>query len=115
MRRPLDVVLYGASGFTGRLVARYLAQRGGVRVGLAGRSLDRLREVADEILKPRFVDLKRLEDRASVDSSLPCPKATARPARSLWGARATRADQQCVSVHGRESYIVLVTCTNALL
>ena len=47
-----------------------------------------VREVADEILKPRFVDLKRLEDRASVDSSLPCPKATARPARSLWGARA---------------------------
>ena len=47
-----------------------------------------VRAVADEILKPRFVDLKRLEDRASVDSSLPCPKATARPARSLWGARA---------------------------
>ena len=31
---------------------------------------------------------------------------------SLWGARATRADQQCVSVHARESHIVCATCTN---
>ena len=31
---------------------------------------------------------------------------------SLWGARATRADQQCVSVHARESYIVCATCAN---
>ena len=46
--RELDVVLYGATGFTGRLVAAYLARRGGVRVGLAGRSLEKLREVAAE-------------------------------------------------------------------
>ena len=31
---------------------------------------------------------------------------------SLWGARATRADQQCVSVHARASYIVCATCAN---
>ena len=31
---------------------------------------------------------------------------------SLWGARATRADQQRVSVHARESYIVCARCTN---
>lgn len=46
--RELDVVVYGATGFTGRLVASYLARRTGVRVGLAGRSLDKLREVASE-------------------------------------------------------------------
>ena len=39
------------------------------------------RAVADEILKPRVADLKRLEDRASADWSLPCPAP--RPARSL--------------------------------
>jgi short subunit dehydrogenase-like uncharacterized protein len=47
--RELDVVVYGASGFTGRLVARHLARRHNVRVGLAGRSLARLTEARDEI------------------------------------------------------------------
>lgn len=46
--REVDVVLVGATGFTGRLVASYLARRGGVRVGLAGRSLEKLKEVATE-------------------------------------------------------------------
>jgi saccharopine dehydrogenase (NAD+, L-lysine-forming) len=40
-RRDLDVVLYGATGSVGKLTARYLA-RSGVRVGLAGRSAERL-------------------------------------------------------------------------
>ena len=48
-RRELDLVLYGATGFTGRLVASYLARRGGgLRVGLAGRNLDQLKAVASE-------------------------------------------------------------------
>ena len=47
--RALDIVLYGASGFTGRLVARYLARHGGgARIALAGRTADRLRSVRDE-------------------------------------------------------------------
>src|SRR6266705_2700877 len=42
--RELDVVVFGATGFVGRLVAGYLAGHApqGVRVGLAGRSADRL-------------------------------------------------------------------------
>jgi short subunit dehydrogenase-like uncharacterized protein len=45
--RELDVVLFGATGFAGRLVAGYLAGHapGGVRIGLAGRSERRLAEV----------------------------------------------------------------------
>jgi short subunit dehydrogenase-like uncharacterized protein len=45
----LDIVLYGASGFTGRLVAEYLAGADidGVSIGLAGRSLDKVRAVRD--------------------------------------------------------------------
>jgi short subunit dehydrogenase-like uncharacterized protein len=45
--RELDVVVFGATGFAGRLVADYLAGHapGGVRVGLAGRSMGRLAEV----------------------------------------------------------------------
>ena len=45
--RELDVVVFGATGFAGRLVARYLAGHapGGVRIGLAGRSARRLADV----------------------------------------------------------------------
>ena len=45
--RELDVVVFGATGFAGRLVAGYLAGHapGGIRVGLAGRSEPRLADV----------------------------------------------------------------------
>jgi short subunit dehydrogenase-like uncharacterized protein len=45
--RELDVVVFGATGFVGRLVAEYLAEHApeGVRIGLAGRSEPRLDEV----------------------------------------------------------------------
>lgn len=47
--RDLDLVVYGATGFVGRLTAEYLARHApdGTRIGLAGRSrakLDRVRE-----------------------------------------------------------------------
>lgn len=46
--RELDVVVYGATGYTGRLVAEYLAQHGpaDLRWGVAGRSAARLADVA---------------------------------------------------------------------
>ena len=52
-RRDLDVIVYGATGFTGRLVAHYLCTRGVGRIGLAGRSPERLRSVAAEIGSPQ--------------------------------------------------------------
>ncbi|HWG14140.1 MAG TPA: saccharopine dehydrogenase NADP-binding domain-containing protein, partial [Streptosporangiaceae bacterium] len=47
--RELDVVVFGATGFAGRLVAGYLAANAppGVRIGLAGRSRERLARVRD--------------------------------------------------------------------
>jgi short subunit dehydrogenase-like uncharacterized protein len=49
--RAHDLVVYGATGFVGRLVAGYLAERaaGSLRVGLAGRSRDRLLAVRGEL------------------------------------------------------------------
>ena len=44
-----DVIVYGASGFTGRLVAEYLGARGINRWAMAGRSLEKLAQVRDEI------------------------------------------------------------------
>ena len=52
-QRDLSVVVYGATGFTGRLIASYLATRGGVgRIGLAGRRREALEAVAAETARP---------------------------------------------------------------
>lgn len=47
--RAYDVVVFGATGFVGRLLAAYLAEHApeGARIALAGRSLERLTEVRD--------------------------------------------------------------------
>ncbi|HUG85558.1 MAG TPA: saccharopine dehydrogenase NADP-binding domain-containing protein [Euzebya sp.] len=53
--RDLDLVVYGATGFTGRLVAAYLVERtagSDLRWALAGRSEERLHEVASDIGRP---------------------------------------------------------------
>lgn len=50
-----DIIIYGATGFTGRLVAEYLSQHhadGSVRWAMAGRSLTKLEQVRDEIGAP---------------------------------------------------------------
>ncbi|MFI0433923.1 MAG: saccharopine dehydrogenase family protein [Candidatus Nanopelagicales bacterium] len=50
-QRELDVVVYGASGFVGKLLADYLARHApeGTRIGLAGRSQAKLAAVRDEL------------------------------------------------------------------
>jgi short subunit dehydrogenase-like uncharacterized protein len=46
-----DLVVFGASGFTGRLVAEYVAEKYGktIKWGMAGRDLDKLAALRDEI------------------------------------------------------------------
>lgn len=51
--RELDLVVFGATGFTGRLVAEYLVGREGApRWAMAGRSQTKLEQVRDEIGAP---------------------------------------------------------------
>ena len=51
--KPHDLIVFGATGFTGRLVAEYLNTTYGVgrdvKWAMAGRSLDKLRRVRDEL------------------------------------------------------------------
>lgn len=51
--REFDIIVYGATGFTGRLVAEYLTKQYGngdtVKWAMAGRSMDKLQSVRDEI------------------------------------------------------------------
>ena len=66
-----DIVVYGASGFTGQLVAEYLAAeyRGSdIKWAMAGRSLDKLASVRDAIGAPR--DLPLIAADASDPASL---------------------------------------------
>jgi short subunit dehydrogenase-like uncharacterized protein len=49
-QREFDVVLYGATGYVGKLTAEYLARKAGdARIALAGRSPDRLLAVRDTL------------------------------------------------------------------
>ncbi|MDF3934331.1 saccharopine dehydrogenase family protein [Pseudomonas citronellolis] len=53
-----DLVVYGASGFTGRLVAEYLGQAGaGVRWAMAGRDAGKLAAVRAELGLPESIPL----------------------------------------------------------
>lgn len=79
-QRPFDVVLFGATGFTGKLVAEYFAQKAGangLRWALAGRSKQKLEAVRGELAARdgKLVDLPILiadsHDRASLDQLVP--------------------------------------------
>ena len=49
-QREFDIVLYGATGFVGKLTAEYLAKSGpDTRIALAGRSTERLRAIRDSL------------------------------------------------------------------
>ncbi|MDT0378160.1 saccharopine dehydrogenase NADP-binding domain-containing protein [Streptomyces sp. DSM 42041] len=63
--RPHDLVLFGATGFTGRLTARYLAANAPAdcRVALAGRNRDKLAAVRAELagIRPAWAELPLLD------------------------------------------------------
>lgn len=79
MPKSLDLIVFGATGFTGRLVAEHLNARygvgGDVAWAMAGRSMDKMREV---------------RSRIGADAALPLIEADAGDAASL-GAMVSQA------------------------
>lgn len=77
----LDIIVYGATGFTGRLVAEYLASRygsgRGVTWAMAGRSLEKLAAVRDAIGAPAETPLIAADasDPASLEAMVGRTKA----------------------------------------
>jgi short subunit dehydrogenase-like uncharacterized protein len=61
--REFDLIVFGATGFTGRLVAEYLHLSGaaGARWAIAGRSLDKLAAVRDALHLPASVALLKAD------------------------------------------------------
>ncbi len=102
-QRPLDLVLFGATGFTGALVARYLAQRlqgSDVRWALAGRDLGKLAGVRDTIAG---------EDRRLAD--LPLVRASSDDATSLADmASSTRVVLTTVGPYARHGLPLVRAC-----
>ena len=59
MQKEFDIVVHGATGFTGRLVIEHLLARGdtGLRWAMGGRSLDKLAAVRDDVGAPASTPL----------------------------------------------------------
>jgi short subunit dehydrogenase-like uncharacterized protein len=72
---PFDVVLFGATGFTGRFVAEYMvehAEKAGVRWAIAGRNRKKLEAVRRELGRPDLpVRVTDTLDGAALDALLP--------------------------------------------
>ena len=68
--REFDIIVYGATGYTGRLVAEYLKDKTGLKWAMAGRSLSKLEEVRDLIGAAADTDLivADASDPASLDA-----------------------------------------------
>jgi len=62
--REFDVIVWGATGFTGQLVAEYMAQTYGVngdlKWAIAGRSVEKLSQVADDVAGLEATNLQQL-------------------------------------------------------
>jgi len=67
--RDYDIVVYGATGFTGKLVAEYMAAKGGhgLRWAMAGRSAEKLEAARDEVGAPADTPLV-VADASNPDS-----------------------------------------------
>ncbi len=83
--REFDLVVFGATGFTGRLVAEYLAGRDGApRWAMAGRSREKLERVRDEIGAARdtplvVADTGDAESLSALAASTRCVVTTVGP------------------------------------
>ncbi len=74
-KAEFDIVVYGASGFTGRLVAEYLGKRGIKNWAMAGRSLEKLAEVRDAIGAAKDIPLIAADSDDSLALKAMCERA----------------------------------------
>ncbi|GIJ34666.1 saccharopine dehydrogenase family protein [Micromonospora sediminimaris] len=88
-QRSYDVVLFGATGFTGGLTARYLARHAppGLRWAIAGRNPDKLAAVRDQLttIDPALAGLPLLTADVTDPASLRAVAADARVVASTVG------------------------------
>lgn len=112
-----DLIVYGATGYTGRLVAEHLAQRygvgGAVKWAMAGRSQAKLEEVRDEIGAPKDTPLVVADaaDPAQLESMVRRAKAiiTTVGPYQLYGnelvAACVAAGTDCLDLSGEPNWM----------
>ena len=102
--KSVDVVIYGATGFTGKLVVEYMQEKYGKDEGIswaiAGRSEEKLNSVREELkvgsnVRQLLVDSNDTDSIASMVQQTKCVLTTVGPYQ-LYGANIL---QQCV-IHG---------------
>ena len=102
--KSFDVVIYGATGFTGKLVVEYMQEKygndEGISWAIAGRSEEKLNSVREELkvgsnVRQLLVDSNDTDSIASMVQQTKCVLTTVGPYQ-LYGANIL---QQCV-VHG---------------
>lgn len=115
-----DIIVYGATGYTGRLVAEYLAQRygvgGEVKWAMAGRSAQKLREVRDGLGLPDETPLVVADanDPASLEAMVRRAKAivTTVGPYQLYGdplvAACVAAGTDCLDLTGEPNWMAKV-------
>ena len=95
MSKELDVVVFGASGYTGKLVVEYLKEEygdnGDLKWAIAGRSSNKLDAVKEELnlhedLQSFIVDSDNLESLDSLTQSTKCVLTTVGPYQ-LYGSK----------------------------
>ncbi|MDH4466332.1 MAG: saccharopine dehydrogenase NADP-binding domain-containing protein [Acidovorax sp.] len=80
MTKPFDLVVHGATGFTGRLVVEYLLRQypagSGLRWAMGGRSAEKLAAVRDEVGAPADTPLVVTDTRnpASLQALMDCTR-----------------------------------------
>jgi short subunit dehydrogenase-like uncharacterized protein len=84
----MDIVVFGATGFVGRLVAEYLAEHApaGVTVGLAGRSPEKLERTAEELGVPWPLVVADTSDEASLAAMASGARVVATTVGPYWPA-----------------------------
>jgi len=112
-----DLIVYGATGYTGRLVAEHLAQRygvgGEVKWAMAGRSQAKLEAVRDEIGAPKETPLVVADaaDPAQLDAMVKRAKAiiTTVGPYQLYGnelvAACAKAGTDCLDLSGEPNWM----------
>ena len=68
MKKDLDIVIYGATGFTGRLCFHYLMNNSdGIKLAIAGRDEKKLKEILEELGKDAEILVADGDDRKALD------------------------------------------------
>jgi short subunit dehydrogenase-like uncharacterized protein len=119
-----DIIVYGATGYTGRLVAEYLAQRygigGEVKWAMAGRSASKLAQVRDEMGAPQDTPLvvADADDPAQLDDMVRRAKAivTTVGPYQLYGdnlvAACVAAGTDCLDLSGEPNWMARIIATH---